>query len=771
MIARRLHGILVLRYSVVPIVLLLSLGCSQPTSDNGACAESTECAAGYICGSRGSCVQVCNSNSECQSRAQSCVHGVCITLADATCASAADCTEPGPCGESLGMSCDAGVCHYPPRSEGSTCDDGQVCTQDDHCDTRGNCIGTLRLCETPPANECLDASTYRSYGAQGACAEATSGCTYDATDVACPDCVNACLDTCRNVRCTDTQGGCRTDGRCVPGNPPTCAYSNLAYGTLCDLPGSPTNSKDGVCNSGACVECLTAVDCKTPPSAHAECFTPSCEQAHCVYAPQPTVLCEPLRCQDGYISLARSCGATGDCPDAGALSCHGFNCAANDLDCLTTCTTIADCLPGLACNAAHTCTGLLPDGGPCMDVGSASCESGYCDGKFCCSAGDCCRSASDCPSAFTSGSTCNISALSTDCQGAKFVAACNSYQCESTTVDDDSGCKDLEHGCPNNFASLYCSSAVIQPPPVCKSTCSAPGDCADGFACSAGTCVAMTGLGSSCTGVGQGTCSTGLKCQNSVCCGESGPTCCATSTQCGNNLACNGAASACFDSCNDYDASRCAAPSTQHCLGDACVTNLANGSACTHMGECQSGLCVEGVCCNSSCSNPCESCLAAKTGGITGTCTPKTNGTVCRSAAGDCDATETCNGSNNTCPTDAKSTAVCRASAGACDLADVCNGTSNACPPDAKSTSVCRAAVGTCDLSESCNGSANDCPVDAKSTAQCRASTQRCDPAEVCNGSANTCPADSIQTPGFVNNPKYGTNCQGTDYSIGVCCY
>lgn len=52
-----------------------------------------------------------------------------------------------------------------------------------------------------------------------------------------------------------------------------------------------------------------------------------------------------------------------------------------------------------------------------------------------------------------------------------------------------------------------------------------------------------------------------------------------------------------------------------------------NGQACTSAGECASLKCVEGVCCNADCTGACQSCLNAKTGAASGTCSPIKVGT------------------------------------------------------------------------------------------------------------------------------------------------
>lgn len=129
---------------------------------------------------------------------------------------------------------------------------------------------------------------------------------------------------------------------------------------------------------------------------------------------------------------------------------------------------------------------------------------------------------------------------------------------------------------------------------------------------------------------------------------------------------------------------------------------------------------------------------------------PLPAGTVCRPAAGPCDAAEVCDGSSADCPPDAYAAAakVCRPAAGDCDVAESCTGTSPGCPADVFSSAgvVCRGAAGVCDLAESCSGISPDCPVDRRASAAtvCRVSTDgnRCDPVETCTGSGSTCPAD-----------------------------
>ncbi len=142
---------------------------------------------------------------------------------------------------------------------------------------------------------------------------------------------------------------------------------------------------------------------------------------------------------------------------------------------------------------------------------------------------------------------------------------------------------------------------------------------------------------------------------------------------------------------------------------------------------CDDGNLVDGDCCSSVCQI-------------------EPAATVCRSAAGDCDVPESCDGVTDTCPPDLKSNAPCRAAAGACDISESCDGVSNDCPPDAfqPATVECRSSIGACDAAENCTGASASCPTDAfePSTTVCRSSEGMCDPAETCTGTSPTCPPD-----------------------------
>ncbi len=194
-------------------------------------------------------------------------------------------------------------------------------------------------------------------------------------------------------------------------------------------------------------------------------------------------------------------------------------------------------------------------------------------------------------------------------------------------------------------------------------------------------------------------------------------------------------------------------------FSEQCDLGAANGTA--------------GSCCTASCSfassatvcraaaGPCDA--AESCTGSSATCPADTKRTdECRAAAGECDVAEFCDGVSNVCPADAvrPSTFECRPAADVCDVAELCTGADVACPPDgfAPATQVCRPAAGVCDVVESCPGDAPSCPADAKRTGECRAAGGVCDVAESCDGVTDDCPPDAFLPATVI--------CRG---SAGVC--
>src|SRR5207249_902911 len=239
-----------------------------------------------------------------------------------------------------------------------------------------------------------------------------------------------------------------------------------------------------------------------------------------------------------------------------------------------------------------------------------------------------------------------------------------------------------------------------------------------------------------------------------------------------------------------------------------CVTGTGNEYVANYV---QSSIDDGNACTTDSCDT--------STGTISHTTAP--SGTVCRASVGVCDAAETCDGTSTTCPTtDAKQPAgaacaddgnpcttdqcnntgvcqhqvgnagaVCRAAADECDAAETCTGTSATCPANAVkpagtpcsddgnscTTDQCNGTMKSCQHTNKSAGSAcaddgNACTTDlcngsgtcqhapGNAGAVCRAAADECDVAETCTGSSATCPSD-IKKPAGTTCTDDGNAC------------
>jgi hypothetical protein len=678
-------------------------GCPGAVQQGDSCESSADCAGGKIC-HEGKCVNPCNSDNDCRTKAEVCIQGLCQRVANAECESDSGCTSPAPCQHREGAACVAGFCVYGFDPPGTACEDGHPCTIDETCTIYGECLGVVDPCVTPPDPECVDHDqTYRTYAVPGYCLPARGGCEYTEVDFPCPSCAVTCLSVCAGVICVESNGGCQVRGVCVPEGEGTCVYEAATDGTPCDLPEDPAGSLNGVCLAGQCGGCAVDTDCTAPPGAHPECYTARCAARSCAYDLVPSAVCAAGYCQAGVTHAERRCG-DGSCPDAGSEACAPFRCNAAGTACLTTCSSGGDCTDGTFCNGGAGCVPQLDDGASCAGLGHSACLSGYCDGARCCGGGDCCNDPIDCPAAYTRASLCNDTTGATTCQGTRLQASCSNHACGSESIDDDRGCgPGLLHLCANHLAPIACLGTDPQSAPACPAQCTGSGDCESGYVCDGShQCVLPSGVGSACTGgPGQGDCDDGLECENGVCCVNNGSTCCADPLDCDGGLACNLTTATCYETCSDFGSSSCADPAGDYCLANACVDKESPGSACSNAGECIHGFCVEGVCCTGACTSVCQSCRAALTGASDGTCAAIRAGS-----------------------TDSAPTALCTATGQGCT-----GGSSCACDGAGSSAANCRRAVGQgCSAAADCWSGVCECAGEQCLTRKCAAAA--CGPCE-----------------------------------------
>ena len=130
--------------------------------------------------------------------------------------------------------------------------------------------------------------------------------------------------------------------------------------------------------------------------------------------------------------------------------------------------------------------------------------------------------------------------------------------------------------------------------------------------------------------------------------------------------------------------------------------------------ECQSNLCVDDVCCDTACDGICESCLAATSGGATGTCSPVP---PLQDPEDECETDQVCGG------------------AGTCVLCNVATTppAPEPCPPECDSC-VDGVCIFSCSTNGACDGATIACPADYACEVICTGNSG-------CSGATINCPA------------------------------
>lgn len=156
----------------------------------------------------------CDDGNAC-TQTDACQSGVCVGTSPLSCAATDQCHDIGVCDPATGF------CSDPARPDGSACDDGNLCTQNDGC-VGGQCVGG-------PALPCDDQNACTLDGCLS-----QSGCIHLNNDFAVCDDGDVCTlsDTCTGGACVaggalacDDGDPCTTDG-CDP--LAGCVYSQIS---------------------------------------------------------------------------------------------------------------------------------------------------------------------------------------------------------------------------------------------------------------------------------------------------------------------------------------------------------------------------------------------------------------------------------------------------------------------------------------------------------------------------------------------------------------
>ena len=711
--------------------------CKQTIWTGSSCNDGNACTSGDKCDSKGNCTGTpyqCTPNS---------------------CDISASCDGAGGCARSY-------------KSWGTSCDDGDACTDNEYCNGSGSCgNGTLKTC--PVSNDpCVSWV--------GQCTNGVLSCTQVFHSSASCDDGNACTF---NDKC-DAAGLCQgTAYRCdanscqqssVCDGAGKCTVQNRPQGTACDDGVACTQNDmcDGkgvcagspyVCPLGECdqaVTCNGSGGCKTTPKRAGTLCRESagdCDVAETcdgVNSTCPTdrvksgAVCRPSA---GPCDLAEACdGSNKTCP-ADTFVAAGSVCrnSTGPCDLAETCTGYSAACPadtvqaaGTQCRAAN---GICDKAEVCDGASKACPLDGYQPAGTSCraSAGDCdlpevCTGSSPtCPSdaKVTAGTVCRAAAG--DCDAAEVCDGANNSCPTDLTLPQGRTCRPSAGPCD---VAEVCNGA--------SKTCPSDGFVASGTTCRVASDVCD--VAEVCTGYGAACPTDAVKTTGTQCRAASGP--------CDRAEQCDGASKACpMDS---Y------LPPGTLCRASAGPCDIAE--TCTGTGtECPADAKVPT---NTVCRAAAGDCDVAEVcDGQNSTCpndVPKARGTVCRASAGDCDVDEVCDGSSRACPADARKPlgTICRASGGDCDVAETCDGVTPTCPNDwvKQAGTGCRASAGDCDDPEYCNGASKACPPDTLKTAgtECRPATGPCDRAEACTGTSATCPFDQVAGAGVTCRPAAG---------------
>ncbi|MBI5548664.1 MAG: hypothetical protein HY901_32685 [Deltaproteobacteria bacterium] len=341
--------------------------------DGDPCTLQDECASSGDC--RGTAKVCASSGSDCTEAIGTCdpTSGECIygaRPADWRCSDGDECTVGDLC-DGLGTcvggtptacqttvqcrlsqgACDptTGRCSFAVAPSGTSCEDGEPCTEPDACDSSGTCVsGPLPACEAPP-DTC--------HRALGHCDSEAGGCVYDLRPAG-----SSCSD---GDPCT-LGDSCLANGICVPGGPLTCDLPPLCS----ELPGScvpgagcvyPPSLLDTPCadgdlcrtggrcdGAGTCVaqerECPSAGSCAPGicDPADGQCRTnplvagTPCEIPNATAACDGAGSCAVATCDAGFVPFLGGCSSFGggfQTNDSACLSCGAPNALASGCAC------------------------------------------------------------------------------------------------------------------------------------------------------------------------------------------------------------------------------------------------------------------------------------------------------------------------------------------------------------------------------------------------------------------------------------------------------
>lgn len=470
----------------------LAVANGQDCDDNDACTQSDSCQAGKCVGSdpitctalddchtigicdakTGNCSNPpktdgisCDDANAC-TQSDSCQAGVCTGANPVICTALDSCHAIGVCDKQTG------ICSNPAAADGTSCDDGNACTQTDSCQT-GVCSGSnpvvctaLDQCHRVGICDTNTGVCDNPLKADGSGCEDGNFCTLTDTCQA-----GVCVGGSAKV-CTSTNS-CQNGGTCEPSTG-LCSGTNKPNGTSCDDGDACTQSdscQNGTCTGTNPVVC-TALD-----------------QCHDVGS------CNPLTglCSDPQKSNGASCNDGNACTQTD--TCQSGSCVGGNL---VVCTALDQCHNAGVCN---TTTGGCSDpiktnGTSCNDSNACTqtdtCQNGTCTGAnpITCSALDQCHNIGTCN---TSTGVCSnpIKSNGSNCNDGNACTQTDTCQSGSCTGNNPVTCTALDN-C-HNVGTCNTSTGICSNPIKTNGTSCSNGLYCDGAeTCQNGVCTDQT---------------------------------------------------------------------------------------------------------------------------------------------------------------------------------------------------------------------------------------------------------------------------------------
>ena len=593
--------------------------CNGGANCPSACTVNADCAPGYGCSQKGTCLLIngspCVDPTLCQSLL--CVDGVCCGQAcNGQCNScnlkgfAGSCqTVTGPpagnrtpcagTGTPCAGACngnDPTQCYFPGNNttcKAATCVNNQY-TPAEHCDGSGGCA-PLNSSNCFPyvcgAMACLSNCMADTDCQSGRYCSAVNNNT-------CVPTLDPGLTCTRNAQCT--LGFCVDGVCCESACAGQCASCNrMPFPGKCQaiigppFNGRPACASDGSACGGAC-DGNSYTACKYPTGN----------------------TCNPAACANGNALAASVCNGGGACPAQATTNCAPYTCVNNA--CLSACAVDADCMQGATC-VMKQCVGKFGLGVAC--AGGNQCQTGFCADGVCCN-GPC---TGQCAACNTNGAPGQCKAVSGMPVGGRVACGGDGSQCtgacdgmnQSSCAFPTNNLTCKMPSCANGVASqaAQCDGKGSCPaqttmscaPFVCNGNACGGGclkdtDCVLGDYCSMNQCLPKATAGMPCAAANQ--CQTGF-CADGVCCNTACTDQCAAcntlnlSGTCvpvagppvGLRMPCAGAGP-CKAVCDGMMTIACAFPSAMTiCAPAGCNNGIAvTPSTCDGAGACNPGM-------------------------------------------------------------------------------------------------------------------------------------------------------------------------------------